>query len=370
MKNILILIGTRPEAIKLAPLTIRLKQSSTLKPILCSTGQHKEMLDNTLADFGLTPDLNLGTMQKNQTLISLSAKLFEGLDNLLNKTNPAAIIVQGDTTTALAGAISGFYSRIPVGHVEAGLRSSDLKSPWPEEFNRRSITLATTWHFAPTTIARDNLVKEGIAPERIHLVGNTIVDALNYIRQNLLAKPASINSSIEKILKENIPFVLITGHRRENLGAGLESICEALSRLAIAHPDYRFVWPVHLNPSVHDVVWKKLRHFKNIILLSPCGYQEFLQLLNNCSFVLSDSGGIQEEAPSFRKKVLVMRDVTERPEGVMAGYCLLVGTNTDKIVMEAEKCFSNHQVPNSPNPYGDGLACERIHNILEKALLQ
>lgn len=369
-KPVLILVGTRPEAIKMAPIILRLQQSSVLRPVVCSTGQHKEMLSQALIDFNICPEVELAVMQQGQTLVGLAGRLFLGLEKTLIDVAPACILVQGDTTTAYAGAVSGFYARIPVGHVEAGLRSGDMYAPYPEEFNRKAITLAATWHFAPTQGAADNLLQEGVAADKILVSGNTVVDALECMRDVIRHTPPPLPEAVENILRRNAQYVLVTGHRRENFGQGMEDICSAITSLARAHPKCFFVYPVHLNPQVQNVVEQRLTHLPNVLLTKPCGYRPFLRLLDNCLFVLSDSGGIQEEAPSFGKRVLVMRDRTERPEGVTAGFCRLVGTSKDKIMAAAEEFFAlpAMSAKHIANPYGDGNAAERIVTKLEQSL--
>lgn len=369
-KPVLILVGTRPEAIKMSPIILRLQQSTVLRPVICSTGQHKEMLSQTLADFNISPDVELAVMQPGQTLMGLAGRLFLGLEKTLGEIAPACILVQGDTTTAYAGAVCGFYARIPVGHVEAGLRSGDMYAPYPEEFNRKGISLAATWHFAPTQGAADNLLQEGVAADKILVSGNTVVDALMCMRDAIKQTPPPLPEAIENIICNHGQYVLVTGHRRENFGQGMEDICSAIATLARLHPKCFFVYPVHLNPQVKGVVEQRLASLPNVVLTAPRGYRSFLRLLDNCLFVLSDSGGIQEESPSFGKRVLVMRDRTERPEGVAAGFCRLVGTSKEKIVAAAEELFalSATSAQLGPNPYGDGNAAERIVAMIEKNL--
>ncbi len=368
-KNALVLTGTRPEAIKLAPLVLELQQSSFLNPVLCATGQHKEMLQSALDEFQIRPQIDLSVMRENQSLTELSGRLLLGLASVIQQTNPACILVQGDTTTALMGAISGFYAQIPVGHVEAGLRSGDLGAPFPEEFNRKAISLATQWHFAPTQRAAQNLYNEHVEMHRVFTTGNTVVDALQYMQARLRSTPPPLPSVVENILSAATPYVLITGHRRENFGQGMENICTAIELLAAEFSHFAFIYPVHLNPHVRKVVHARIANLPNVVLIEPCNYREFLRLLDNCYFVLSDSGGVQEEAPSFGKQVLCMRTVTERPEGVEAGFCTLVGAECADIVREARKLLRQKQnVLSLSNPYGDGKACSRIREILEKSL--
>jgi UDP-N-acetylglucosamine 2-epimerase (non-hydrolysing) len=369
LTSVLVLIGTRPEAIKLAPVVLALQKSSILTPVVCSTGQHKEMLDSALAEFGLSPDIDLAVMTPGQTLAELTGRLFLDLAETIRRVEPACVLVQGDTATALAGAISGFYARIPVGHVEAGLRSGDMYAPYPEEFNRKATALAATWHFAPTRGASENLLREGIAPDSVMITGNTVVDALLHMRELICKTPPALPEAAEALIRDKKPYVLITGHRRENFGQGMEAICSAISILAASHPEATFIYPVHLNPEVKSVVARRLGNLPNVVLLEPCAYRPFLRLLYNCLFIMSDSGGIQEEAPSLGKQVLVMRETTERPEGVRAGVCRMVGTDVESIIAEAERLFTCPELPlEGKNPYGDGKAAARIVDFLEKAL--
>jgi UDP-N-acetylglucosamine 2-epimerase len=327
------------------------------------------MLETALADFGIRPDIELGVMRPGQTLNGLAGRLFLSLEKVLRDVAPACILVQGDTMTACMGAMSGFYERIPVGHVEAGLRSGNMDAPYPEEFNRRAAALATTWHFAPTQGSANNLLREGIAPKRIFVTGNTVIDALLHMREAIRTAPPALPEPVEALLQSGRPYVLITGHRRENFGQGMEDMCTAIATLAEHHPGYAFVYPVHLNPRVKGVVHERLGGLPNMLLTEPCAYRPFLRLLDNCFFILSDSGGIQEEAPSLGKRVLVMRETTERPEGVEAGVCRLVGVNPARIIAAAEELFASPVAAGSmENPYGDGKATERIVAILEGAL--
>ena len=269
------------------------------------------------------------------------------------------------------GAMSGFYEQIPVGHVEAGLRSGDMYAPYPEEFNRRALSLAAAWHFAPTPGAADNLLQEGTDPKLIHVTGNTVVDALLHMREEIRREPPCLPENLEAVLRAKAPYVLITGHRRENFGQGVEDMCTAIAGLARSHPDCFFIYPVHRNPHVRDVVGDRLANQPNVLLAEPCAYRPFLRLLDNCLFIMSDSGGIQEEAPSLGKQVLVTRDTTERPEGIAAGVCRLVGTKPDVITAAAEELFARPNLNEAiENPYGDGKAADRIAAVLEKALVK
>lgn len=364
-KKILVLAGTRPEAIKMAPVILELRSSQVLEPIICATGQHKEMLAQAFADFGLVPDTDLEVMTPGQTLTGLTGRLFASLEKAIAQWQPAAILTQGDTNTAFAGAVAAFYSHIPCGHIEAGLRSGDMQAPWPEEFNRRAAALACTWHFAPTKKAQQNLVREGVPAQQIFLTGNTVVDALQFMEKGLDINPPELPAEIEAIIQNGQSYILITGHRRENFGEGMAAICQAIKTLAAENPDHYFIYPVHLNPNVKNIVQEKLNGLNNVVLTQPLGYRAFLRLLSKCHFVLSDSGGVQEEAPSFGKKAIVMRDVTERPEGVEAGFCHLTGACAEKIITAARAVFNDATPPATGNPYGDGQAAQRIVRILE-----
>lgn len=364
MKKVLVIMGTRPEAIKLAPVVIELEKSGKYEKIVCSTGQHKEMLNSALENFGIKPDFELQVMVKGQTLNSLAGSLFLAIEKMLDNIHPDCILVQGDTTTAFVGAVAGFHRRISVGHVEAGLRSGDLNAPFPEEFNRKAVAIATHKHFAPTKRAAGQLKDEGVPPENIHLVGNTVVDSVAHMIDKIHRNPPKLHPVVEEAIFSKKPYILVTGHRRENFGKGIENICQAISQLADWHRDHLFIYPVHMNPNVCDIVSKRLQGHDNILLIPPAGYKELLRMMENCTFILSDSGGIQEEAPSFGKKVLVMRDVTERPEGVEAGFCRLVGTDPQVIVKAVEETIISPDVGTKSNPYGDGHAARRIVEIL------
>lgn len=368
MKAVLIIMGTRPEAIKLAPLVLRLRAAHGLRPVVCSTGQHRELLDDVLSDFGIAAEITLQAMSPGQSLNRLTSRLFAALDEALETTRPACVLVQGDTASAVVGAVAAFHRGIPVGHVEAGLRSGDMAAPFPEEFNRRAISLAAAWHFAPTRGAADNLLREGVAPAKVFLTGNTVVDALFHMRAIAGAQRAPLPDRVESLLAGERPFVLITAHRRENLGRGMKGICEAVVTLAERHREHAFLWTLHGNPQARTEAQKRLSGLANVILVPACGYLAFLRLLDTCRFAMSDSGGVQEEAASLGKRVLVLRRVTERPEGVAAGFCTLVGTDPAHIIPMAEPLFAAAAPPEAANPYGDGHASERIVSILERDL--
>ncbi len=366
-------MGTRPEGIKMAPVIKALEQAEGLEPIVVSTGQHKEMLQQVVDIFDLNVDHDLEVMQPNQTLASLSARLMERVDSLLDDIDPDMALVQGDTTTVLIAALACFYRRIPLGHVEAGLRTGNMQSPFPEEANRRTAAPLMNLHFAPTTLSRQNLLDENIAADQVYITGNTVIDALflEIEKQKTAEVQAEVDLALAGSLPENWreqPYVLITGHRRENFGGGFEQICDALARLARKFPDHQFIYPVHLNPNVQEPVNKLLAGLDNIHLIPPQGYRAFVALMANATLILTDSGGVQEEAPSLGKPVLVMRDTTERPEGVDAGTVKLVGADADAIVSEASKLLLDqnayNEMANAKNPYGDGHAAERIVEAL------
>jgi UDP-N-acetylglucosamine 2-epimerase (non-hydrolysing) len=375
IKNVMLVFGTRPEAIKMAPLVHALrKDDKYFKVQVCVTGQHRLLLDQALEIFGIKPDIDLNLMKLDQDLSNLSASILLEMRKVIINLKPDIILVHGDTTTTLMTALAGFYSDIPVGHVEAGLRTFDLKSPYPEEFNRQTVTKIAQWHFAPTESCKLNLLAEGIPDELITVTGNTVIDSLLWtlerINSNALLKDQVV-SSIDKLLpfpwREN-KFILITGHRRENFGDSFVEICLALRELSERYPLVNFVYPVHLNPNVQVPVNSLLAEINNIHLVEPQSYQNFVYLLSHCYIVLTDSGGIQEEAPSLGKPVLLMRDSTERPEALVAGTVELVGAKTEKIVAAVIELLENEKhyekMSKAHNPYGDGRAVERIIKIL------
>ena len=367
MPKVSVIFGTRPEAIKLAPVILALKNDPRFPCQVCVTAQHREMLDQVLGAFGIKPDVDLDLMEPNQSLAGLTARVVEAVDRSLAKSKPDLVLIQGDTTTTFCAALVAFYHHIPVGHVEAGLRTGNLDSPWPEEANRVLATRLTTLHFAPTELNRQNLLKERVAPERIFVTGNTVIDALFLARDIVKEHPPAIPDLPEALATANSPrLVLITGHRRENFGPGFEAICKAIAELARRFPETAFVYPVHLNPNVRKPVNQILRSAgtDNVHLIEPLPYLPFVAMMNRASVILSDSGGIQEEAPSLGKPVLVMRDTTERPEAVIAGTVKLVGTDEGKIVEETSKLLTDKAVydemARAHNPYGDGKATGRI----------
>jgi len=336
---------------------------------LVATGQHREMLAQALADFNEKPDVNLEVMSAGQSLAGLSARLFEAVEALLAAESPAAVLVQGDTTTVQVAALCAFYRHIPVGHVEAGLRSHDLNAPFPEELNRRVAGLAAAWHFAPTELARRNLLAERVPNENILVTGNTVIDSLLWMREIVRREPPRLPLPVEEALSQNRRLILVTGHRRESFGEGFRNICRALLEIARRFPEDRLVYPVHLNPNVRGVVNEFLAEAPGVILCEPLPYKPFVRLMDASRLILTDSGGIQEEGPSLGKPVLVMRDLTERPEGVEAGVNILVGTNPAVIVETAARFLG----PGGPaaavmNPYGDGQAGKRIADFLRQRL--
>jgi len=373
--RILVVFGTRPEAIKMAPVVIGLRQSETLEVKVCVTAQHREMLDQVLELFEIVPDHDLNLMQPGQDLFDITANVLLSLRDVLRLEQPDMVLVHGDTTTCFAAALAAFYEGISVGHVEAGLRTGDLSAPFPEEANRCLTGRLTTVHFAPTQGAADNLVKEGVAPGDICVTGNTVIDALLMVRDKVAAYPVSHWSGLlgeqlySRVVESTRKMILITGHRRENFGQGFIDLCSALRELAEKHVDWDLVYPVHLNPNVQQPVYELLAGLSNVHLIEPQDYAPFVWLMDRCDLILTDSGGIQEEGPSLGKPVLVMRDVTERPEAIDAGTVRLVGTDTETIVASVEELFANpalyEKMSQAHNPYGDGMACSRITQVLQ-----
>lgn len=369
MKKIAIVLGTRPEAIKLAPLVLALKaMPEKVDCKLCVTGQHRQMLDSVLELFGLVPDMDLALMRPNQSLGTLTAGAIEKLDTYFLAEKPDIVVVQGDTTTVFAASLTAFYHKIPIAHVEAGLRTGNMLSPWPEEANRVLTTRLVHWHFCPTELNRDNLLKEGVPVEQIYVTGNTVIDTLFWSLEKLknekVAIPGLPGNSLAFI--GNRKMVLITGHRRENFGKGFEDICNAIVELGKRFSENIFIYPVHLNPNVREPVERIIANEKpeNVFLIEPQSYLPFIALMNCSYLILTDSGGVQEEAPSLGKPVLVMRDTTERPEAVMAGTVKLIGSEYENIVNEATLLLSDESVyqkmSQAMNPYGDGRAVARI----------
>ncbi|WP_072171072.1 non-hydrolyzing UDP-N-acetylglucosamine 2-epimerase [Trabulsiella odontotermitis] len=369
--KVLTVFGTRPEAIKMAPLVHALARDPHFEAKVCVTAQHREMLDQVLSLFSIVPDYDLNIMSPGQGLTDITCRILQGLRPVLESFKPDVVLVHGDTTTTVAASLAAFYQRIPVGHVEAGLRTGDLYSPWPEEANRTLTGHLAVWHFAPTENSRQNLLRENLQDKQIFVTGNTVIDALFWVRDRVLT-----DASLHAGLSEQYPFldaskkmILVTGHRRESFGRGFEQICHALAEIAAQHPDVQIVYPVHLNPNVSEPVNRILGHVDNVILIEPQDYLPFVWLMNRAWLILTDSGGIQEEAPSLGKPVLVMREMTERPEAVEAGTVRLVGTNRQRIVEEVTRLLRDEEeyetMSRAHNPYGDGQACSRILTALK-----
>lgn len=369
-KNILIVFGTRPEAIKMAPLIKAIKNDETFNLKICVTAQHREMLDQVLDFFEIKPDYDLDLMKPGQNLYSLTANIIDSLKPVLEDFQPDYLFVHGDTTTTMASAIAGFYSGAKVCHIEAGLRTNNKYSPFPEEVNRQIVGRICQYHFAPTEGSKQNLLKENIEEQFILVTGNTVIDALFDSIDKVKQNPSSFIKKINAEIGEKKEIVLVTGHRRENHGEGFEKICKALKTIAEKKPEVLIIFPVHLNPKVQDVVFKYLSKTKNIKLIEPLGYPDFIWLMNRSKLIITDSGGVQEEAPSLGKPVIVLRENTERPEAVEAGTVLLVGTNQELIIKEALDLLNNHQRYSSMsslhNPYGDGQASVRITNFIKQ----
>ena len=378
MKTVMLVFGTRPEAIKMAPLVKELQRHpEEINTVVCVTGQHREMLDQVLEIFEIVPDYDLNIMRPGQDLYDITSRVLNGMRDVIDKVDPDLVLVHGDTATSTAAALSAFYARIPVGHVEAGLRTYDIYSPWPEEMNRQLTGRLTTLHFSPTALARKNLLSERTPEDHIVVTGNTVIDALHMVVEKIKASPDLEESVRNYILKEGYDIsrldgdrrlVLITGHRRENFGEGFLNICNAINDLAHRYPDVDFLYPMHLNPNVRrpiKQVFEGIEH-NNVFFIEPVDYLYFVYLMMSSHIILSDSGGIQEEAPSLGKPVLVMREVTERPEALEAGTIRLVGTNRQLIVDEASHFLDDDEYYREnqkiANPFGDGHACERIYN--------
>lgn len=366
MKKVLSIFGTRPEAIKMAPVVKALEANPDIQSIVCVTAQHREMLDKVLDLFEIVPDYDLDIMKSNQSLTQASSRMLMALEPILQECKPDLVLVHGDTSTTLCGAQAAFYQQIPIGHVESGLRTYSLYSPWPEEANRQLTSVITKLHFSPTKAAAQNLYDERNNPEYIYVTGNTVVDALLEVKHKLESN-ASLRLELQQQFSEldfNKRRVLITGHRRENFGAGFESICQAIKDLAQQYPDYEFVYPVHLNPNVKEPVNRLLSGLDNVKLIAPQDYLPFVYLMSTSHIILTDSGGIQEEAPSLGIPVLVMRDTTERQEAVEAGTVKLVGTHGPTIVAEVSNLIESDAIylkmSQAHNPYGDGKASQRI----------
>jgi len=369
-KKNLIIFGTRPEAIKMAPLVNQFLKYNRFETKVCVTGQHREMLDQVLNFFDITPDYDLSLMKPNQNLYNLTSEVITGLKPILESFKPDFVFVHGDTTTTMAASIAGFYSGAKVCHVEAGLRTHNMLSPFPEEMNRQVAGRVASYHFAPTTKSQKNLLKENILKENILVTGNTVIDALLESSNRVVNLDNEDIIELKKILDFNNRILLVTGHRRENHGQGFINICAALKEIAVNNPNIEIIYPVHLNPNVLRPVNELLGNVSNIHLVRPLSYPSFVWLMNKSYLIITDSGGVQEEAPSLGKPVLVMRDTTERPEAVEAGTVILVGTNTDKIIKETQELIDNpdkyKSMSSLHNPYGDGKACQRIIDFISK----
>ncbi|MFL6649434.1 MAG: non-hydrolyzing UDP-N-acetylglucosamine 2-epimerase [Sulfurifustis sp.] len=369
MKKVLVVFGTRPEAIKMAPVVVELKRRPrAFDTVVCVTAQHREMLDQVVTAFNIVPDVDLGIMTAGQDLFQVTTRVLNGLAEVLPRVKPDVVLVHGDTTTTFAAGLAAHYFRIPVAHVEAGLRTGNRYRPFPEEMNRRLADALSSLYFAPTERARENLMREGVLDSDIVVTGNTVIDALLHTVDYVRRSPPA-NDRLDRVYSSGRPILLVTGHRRENLGAGLQNICEALLRIVQRFPELYVVYPVHLNPRVRSVVHAQLQGTPNVLLTEPLDYFQFVYLLSKCTLVLTDSGGIQEEAPSLSKPVLVMRDGTERPEGVAAGVLRLVGTNPERIYAEVERLLVDRteyaRMSSATNPFGDGRAAARIVDSLE-----
>lgn len=384
MKKIMLVFGTRPEAIKMAPLVKEFqKYPDQFQTLVCVTGQHREMLDQVLNIFSIVPDYDLNIMKQGQDLYDITARVLTGMREVLTEARPDVVLVHGDTTTSTVAALAAFYQQIPVGHVEAGLRTHNIYSPWPEEMNRQLTGRIATWHFAPTALSRQNLLQENVEDKKITVTGNTVIDALYWVVKKI-KEDLSLNRELERALtvagydvtrlSGGKKLVLITGHRRENFGDGFIHMCTAIKDLTQKYPDVDFVYPMHLNPNVrkpiHEVFGENLANLRNMFFIEPLEYLTFVYLMERSAIVLTDSGGIQEEAPGLGKPVLVMRDTTERPEALDAGTVKLVGTAYDRIFNEVSALLDDRhvyeQMSKAVNPYGDGKACSRIINIYNK----
>ncbi len=375
MKKILLVFGTRPEAIKMAPLVKAFqKDTVNFETKVCVTAQHREMLDQVLELFEITPDYDLNLMKAGQDLYDITSNVLIGMRDVLSDFKPDVVLVHGDTTTTSATSLAAFYQQIKVGHVEAGLRTGNIYSPWPEEANRQITGILANYHFAPTQTSKENLLIENKDPKTVIVTGNTVIDGL-FLALDNIEKSDTLKDKIELSLKlldfdiHNSKFILVTAHRRENFGKGFLNICKALKELALNNQDINIVYPVHLNPNVQKPVKELLSKIDNIHLIEPLQYEEFIYLMNKSYFIITDSGGVQEEAPSLGKPVLVMRDTTERPEALAAGTVKLVGTDFSKIISEATLLINNNKeydiMSHAHNPYGDGKACERIVEFLK-----
>lgn len=361
MKRILVIFGTRPEAIKMCPLVNELKKRKSVKTYVCVSAQHRDMLDSVLKCFGVVPDFDLNVMQREQTLFDLTEKIMQGVKKVIECAAPDLVLVHGDTTTAFAAALAAFYEKIPIGHVEAGLRTNDISTPFPEEFNRQAVGIMARWHFAPTAWAKNNLLAEGKPENTVFVTGNTVIDALKTTVKSDFKHP---------ILKwgENSRLIMLTVHRRENAGEAMKQIFSALKRICHSFPDVKIFYPVHKNPSIQELAFKELGKIKNLMLCQPLDPVDCHNLMSRCYAVLTDSGGLQEEAAAIGKPTLVLRDRTERPEGVEAGILKLVGTDENSVYLETKRLLTDENLRNrmaeSQNPYGNGTASKKIADLI------
>ena len=375
MKKILVVFGTRPEAIKMAPVIHVLMKEKSIKTKICVTAQHREMLDQVLDLFEIIPEYDLNIMKSGQNLFDVTTQILKGMENVLDEFNPDLVLVHGDTATTFAAALSAFYKQIKVGHVEAGLRTGDIYAPWPEEANRKLTSNITEFHFAPTLLSKENIIKENVSEENVFVTGNTVIDALLWVCKKIKSS-IELEKELEKfypMLDKQKKIILVTGHRRESFGGGFERICESILEIAKKYSECQIVYPVHLNPNVQEPVKRMLSEVENVYLIEPLDYLPFVNLMMRSYMILTDSGGIQEEAPSLGKPVLVMRETTERPEAVEAGTVKLVGTSVETIIhavselMDDEKIYSN--MSKAHNPYGDGYSSEKILETIKEKLL-
>ncbi|MFC1631541.1 non-hydrolyzing UDP-N-acetylglucosamine 2-epimerase [Candidatus Omnitrophota bacterium] len=365
-KKILFVFGTRPEVIKMAPVIAQAKKlKGKLRPLVCVTAQHRYLLDQALAEFRIKPDIDLDLMRPSQSLYSIISRVSQSMRDIYRKVKPDLVLLQGDTSTVFAAALAAYYENIAVGHIEAGLRSADNYNPFPEEINRRFVSLVSKYNFCPTKEAKQNLLNEGVNAKTIFLTGNTVVDALLEMLKQVKKRKPEIQGASAEFLKR--PYVLITGHRRENFSGGMKNICLSIKGLAGKYRDLHWLWAVHLNPNARGIVFKTLSNLSNVRIIEPPGYSGFVYLMDRCKFIISDSGGVQEEAPTLKKTVLVTRVCTERPEAVKSGTSILVGTSSKKITQSVNKLLNTKQAdPEKGNPFGDGRSAKRIIDAIIK----
>ncbi|UCD55388.1 MAG: UDP-N-acetylglucosamine 2-epimerase (non-hydrolyzing) [Candidatus Omnitrophota bacterium] len=362
-KKIMFVFGTRPEVIKMAPVIALAKKSGKLEPIVCVTAQHRYLLDQALAEFDIKPDIDLDLMRPNQTLGGIISRVMRGMRDVYRNVRPDLVLVQGDTTTVFAASLAAYYENIDVGHIEAGLRSGDDRNPFPEEINRRFVSLIARYNFCPTSGAKENLLKESVDPKKIFVTGNTVIDALEVILKDIRDRKPAVNGIKPKFLQK--PYALITGHRRENFNGGIKNVCTTIRSLAKRYADFHWLWAVHLNPNARDIVFQTLDGLSNVRLIEPVPYREFIYLMEHAKFIVSDSGGVQEEAPSLGKTVFVTRVCTERPEALESGTSVLVGTDPDNMTKHVEELLEGARSRKvAKNPFGDGKAAEKIIDVI------